>query len=362
MPLPDDLRDECSLVRDPAAFRGSELEAAAARRLDSLLKPPGSLGRLEEIARTLHVIQGSAPLRVRPARVYVICADHGIMDQCVSSQPREVTALLMRGFLAGGLGINCLCRSVDAQALLVDAGCAACMPEHPQLIRAKIAPGTADMSLGPAMSAEQCLAALRLGVELAAQAQRDGVRALGTGEIGIGNSTVATALFCACLGFAPEEICGMGAGCPPGGIEHKISVIRKALRHNEVAVRDADPVAALSAFGGFEIIALAGLIIGAAARSIPVMVDGFISTAAFVAACRLAPAARFYCFFSHASAEAGHVKILRRLGVKPFFDLGMRLGEGTGAALGFTLLDGAASVFNDMLTLESAGVVIPAGG
>ncbi|MDR2801456.1 MAG: nicotinate-nucleotide--dimethylbenzimidazole phosphoribosyltransferase [Desulfovibrio sp.] len=298
-------------------------------------------------------------MRVRPARVYVICADHGVVDQGVSSQPREVTAMLMRGFLAGGLGINCLCRSVNAQALLVDAGCAAFIPGHPQLIRANIAPGTADMSLGPAMDVEQCLAALRLGVQLAAQAHQDGVRALGTGEIGIGNSTAATALFCACLGFAPEEICGMGAGCPPGGIEHKIAVIRKALQQNEKAVRDADPLAALSAFGGFEIIALAGLIIGAAARAIPVMVDGFISTAAYMAACRLAPAARFYCFFSHTSAEAGHIKILRRFGIKPFFELDMRLGEGTGAALGFTLLDGAASVFNDMLTLDSAGVVIP---
>jgi nicotinate-nucleotide--dimethylbenzimidazole phosphoribosyltransferase len=334
------------------------LEERARAHLDNLAKPRGSLGRLEELAARLYCIQeGATPLRARPARMYTIAGDHGVVAEGVAACPQQVTAQMMGNFLRGGAAINALCATAGIDLVVVDAGVAVPLPDHPRLESAKIAPGTANMAKGPAMSREQCLAALELGADLARQAHERGYSALGMGEMGIGNTTSSTAMLCAYLGFAPDEITGMGAGIPSAGLAHKTAVIETALAVNRLAPADADPLAPLAALGGFEIAALAGLVIGGAARRMAVMVDGFIATAAFVAARALNPAVEGYCFFSHGSAEAGHAKALERLGHRPLLDLGMRLGEGTGAALGLFLLAAAADAFNSMATFEKAGVV-----
>lgn len=353
--LPPDLKRECRAIAplDPARLAEAQI------RLDSLTKPVGSLGRLESMARQLHAIQESPTITARPARMITIAGDHGVVDEGVASSPRNVTVLMVRNFLAGGAAINALCAAAGADLLVVDAGVAAPpFPAHERLVSAKIAPGTANMVERPAMTHEQCMAALRLGVDLAEQSYRDGVRVLGMGEMGIGNTTPSSALFCAYFGFSAADMTGMGAGVPKSGLAHKSEVIEKALRRHADVIARGDPFAILAALGGLEIAALAGLILGASARRIAVMVDGFIATAAFAAAWKLAPAARGYCFFSHGSAEAGHAKVLAQLGETPLLDLGLRLGEGTGAALGFMLLDAAARVYNDMATFEDAGITI----
>jgi nicotinate-nucleotide--dimethylbenzimidazole phosphoribosyltransferase len=291
--------------------------------------------------------------------MFTIAGDHGVVAEGVASSPKEVTALMVLNFLRGGAGINCLCEAAGADIRVVDAGVdAEPFQPHSRLIDAKIARGTANMAKGPAMTLEQCARALQLGIDLAETARKDGIRVLGTGEMGIGNTTPSSALFCAYLGFSAVDMTGMGAGIPPAGLEHKTKVIQESLNVNREAVAGGDPLAVLAALGGFEIAALAGLIIGGAARNMAVMIDGFIATAAYVAAARLAPAVCDYCFFCHGSAEAGHGRVLEALGQKPLLDLGMRLGEGTGAALGFTLLDAAARIYNDMATFESAGIII----
>jgi nicotinate-nucleotide--dimethylbenzimidazole phosphoribosyltransferase len=333
------------------------LREDAQHHLDSLTKPPGSLGRLEEVAARLYAVQGRKPLAAKPARMFTIAADHGVVAEGVASSPQAVTMLMVQNFLAGGAAINTLCSVAGAELFIVDAGVAGDIAgEHERLIKAKIAPGTANMAKGPAMSREECLRALCLGITLAETARREGVMAFGTGEMGIGNTTASSALLCAYMGFSAGEMTGMGAGVPHAGLEHKSRIIDQALRVNRDAVASGDALAVLAALGGFEIAALAGLILGGAARRMAVVVDGFISTAAYVAAWKMAPAVRDYCFFSHGSAEAGHARALAKLGEKPLLDLGMRLGEGTGAALGFVLLEAAAQLFNNMATFSSAGI------
>lgn len=340
----------------------SALKQQAQRHLDNLTKPVGSLGRLEELAVKLFAIQTKTPLAAKPARMVTVAADHGVVAEGVASSPQAVTLLMVRNFLSGGAAINNLCAVAGADLRIVDAGVAQAVgADHPLLVKANIAPGTANMAEGPAMSMEQCLRALELGVELAEAARKDGVRVLGTGEMGIGNTTASSALLCAYMGFSAEEMTGMGAGEPGAGLAHKSRVIAKALEANAEAIRSRNAVAILAAVGGLEIATLAGLIIGGAARRMAVVIDGFISTAAYVAARQIAPAVADYCFFSHASAEAGHVRVLEKMGECALFDLGMRLGEGTGAALGFMLLEAAAKIFNDMATFEKAGIDLNAG-
>lgn len=345
----------CNAVRPLDPLRLAE----ARTHLDNLTKPLGSLGRLEELAQKLFAVQESAPLTARPARMLTIAADHGVVEEGVACCPKELTALMVRNFLNKGAGINCLCAEAGAELIVVDAGVDADpFPEHPLLVRARIARGTANMAKGPAMTVEQCQKALELGLRLADEAAAQGVRVLGTGEMGIGNTTASSALFCAYCGFSPAEVTGMGAGVPKAGLEHKAKVIATALGVNAGAVNSGDPVAIMAAVGGLEIAALAGVILGGAANRLMVMIDGFISTAAYAAAWKLAPAVADYCVFCHGSAEAGHRRVLEHLNQRPLLDLDMRLGEGTGAALGFYLLACAARVYNDMATFESAGITL----
>jgi len=333
------------------------LAAQGQARLDDLTKPRGSLGRLEEAALRLFLISGGAVPTADPARIFTVAGDHGVAAEGVSLYPQEVTRQMVHNFLSGGAAINVLARTAGIGLTVVDAGClGGAFPEHDGLAQRKVRRGTANLATGPAMSREDCLRALELGLDLADIAANEGCKAVGTGDMGIANTTPSTALFCAYLGLEPEEITGPGAGLDTQGVQRKAVVIRKGLQVNSAAVASGDPLEILAALGGLEIAALAGLIIGAADRRMAVAVDGFISTAAYVAAWKLCPAVADYCFFSHASAETGHAHIMQALDARPLLDLDMRLGEGTGAALALFVLRSAAAVFNEMATFSGAGV------
>ncbi len=333
------------------------LAAPGQERLDSLTKPRGSLGRLEETALRLYMIQGGAHPSADPAVIFTCAGDHGVAAEGVSPFPQEVTRQMVANFLAGGAGINVLARQAGAELKVVDAGCAGgTFPEHPMLVQAKVAPGTANMAQGPAMTRQQCLQALLLGAGLARDAARRGCAVVGTGEMGIANTTPSTALYCAHLGLAPSLLTGPGAGLDSGGVSRKAAVIERALAVNAAAAASGDPLEVLAALGGLEIACLTGLILGGAAERMAVLVDGFISTAACVCAWKFAPATLDYCFFSHASAEPGHQEVMRALNARPLLDLDLRLGEGTGAALALMVLRASAAIFNEMATFAQAGV------
>ncbi len=333
------------------------LAPAGQAHLDNLTKPRGSLGRLEELALQLFLVQGGQAPVAGPARVYTVASDHGVVAEGVSLFPQEVTRQMVLNFLNGGAGINVLARTAGVELFVVDAGClGGDFGTHPNLVNGKVAQGTANLAAGPAMTEAQCLAALLLGVDLADRAAADGVRVLGTGDMGIGNTTPSTALYCAYLGLDPAGMAGPGAGLDGAGVRRKVEVIRGGLAANAAAVASGDALAILAALGGFEIACLAGLILGGAKNRQFVCVDGFISTAACVAAWKLAPAVADYVALAHASAEPGHRLAVEKLGKRPLLDLGLRLGEGTGAALAMFLLRSAAAIYNDMASFESAGV------
>lgn len=329
--------------------------------LDNLTKPQGSLGRLEFLAMRLALIgaaAGHGPVpQADPARIYTCAADHGVAAQGVSLFSQEVTAQMVLNFLGRGAAINALTACAGVDLVVVDAGVMGpAFPESTGLVRCKIREGTADMSQGPAMTEDECLQALELGFSLASQAASEGFRVVGTGEMGIANTTAATALYCAYLGLDPEMIAGPGTGLDQGGVRRKAQVIQQALSVNHEAVASSDPVRILAAVGGLEIACLAGLILGGAYHKLAVVVDGFISTAAFVAAWRCSPQAQDYIFFAHGSAEPGHRIILKQLDARPLLDLDMRLGEGTGAALAIPVLRGASAMYNNMASFAQAGV------
>ncbi|MBU1003956.1 MAG: nicotinate-nucleotide--dimethylbenzimidazole phosphoribosyltransferase [Proteobacteria bacterium] len=333
------------------------LEPAARAHLDDLTKPKGSLGCLEDFAARLTMIaQGGTP-GVDPARIYTVAGDHGVAKTGVSLFPQEVTRQMVANFLAGGAGINVLAETGGIDVKVVDAGSAGGpYAEHPRLIQMKVAEGTENIAEGPAMSIEQCLKALLNGIELADRAAAEGLRALGTGEMGIANTTPSTALYCAYFGMSPCDMTGPGTGLPAEGVSAKCKIIEQALAVNAGAVTSQDPLRILAALGGYEIATLSGLIIGAAKNRLAVVVDGFISTAAFAAAWKLCPTVSDYAFFSHASAEPGHLKAMQAMQAQPMLDLGLRLGEGTGAAIALYLLRCSANIYNNMATFSQAGV------
>ncbi len=337
--------------------RARDREAAKAR-LDSLTKPQGSLGRLEELAmRLAGMAAGAFPLAVAPARMFTAAGDHGVARQGVSPYPQAVTRQMVRNFLNGGAAVNALCAANGLDLRIVDAGCAGGpFAAHPLLIDRRMGDGTADMTAGPAMSRETCLNAVAAGRGLAAEAASQGFRCLATGEMGIANTTPATALYCACLGLEPETMAGPGTGADPAMIAHKAAVVRRALAVNARALSAGDAVDALACVGGFEIALLCGIMLGAAEAGLPVLVDGFICTAAYVAGRAICPDLAAYAILTHASAEPGHRLAMARLGERPLLDLGMRLGEGTGAAVAYGLVRSAAAVYNGMATFSQANV------
>lgn len=341
--------------------------AAARAHLDSLTKPVGSLGRLETLAARLWAMTGGPPLMVEPALMLTVAADHGIAARGVSPFPQAVTRQMVANFLAGGAAINVLCAANGLSLRVVDAGCAGGpFPAHPLLLDRRQGDGTADMSAGPAMSVPACEAALRAGFALAKDAHAEGFRTLALGEMGIANSTAATALYCALLDLSPEAVTGPGAGAEPPMIARKAALVAQALRVNATAVAQG-PVATLAALGGFEIAVMCGAMLGAAAGGMPVLVDGFISTSACAAALAIAPELAGYAVLTHVSAEPGYAGAIRRMTDaaphaacadwgEPLLSLGLRLGEGTGAALAWPLVKSAAAICNEMATLASAGV------
>jgi len=344
-------------ILDGIAPVDRSIEAEGQAHLDNLTKPVGSLGRLEALALQLYLIQGGQPPQSDPMRVYTVAGDHGVNAEGVSPYPQEVTRQMVLNFLADGAGINVLAKTVGAELFVVDAGCCGGLfDDHPALIQAKVAPGTANLAEGPAMTREQCLQALLLGVSLADRAHEDGVRVLGTGDMGISNTTPSTALYAAFLGLDPAGLTGPGAGLAPEVIPAKTAVIRRGLEANSQAIQSGDPVDILAALGGYEIAALAGLILGGAKNHQLVCVDGFISTAAYLSAWKIHSAVKDYCLLSHASAEPGYSAVIEALDVDPYLHLGFRLGEGTGAACAMFLVRAAANIFNQMATFASAGV------
>ena len=343
------------LVIDPV---NPGLAAQAQAHLDSLTKPVGSLGRMEEIARRLFAVaQGQTPLAVSPAVMFVVAADHGVAEQGVSPFPQSVTRQMVRNFLNGGAAVNALCREAGMDLRIVDAGCAGgAFSPHPFLLDRRLGDGTADMSQGQAMSREACIRGLAEGVKLAFAAEEQGYRCLGIGEMGIANTTAAAAVYCALLDLEPSRMVGPGAGADAAMIRHKADIVRQALEVNAATLAAGDALTVLACLGGFELAVMCGIMLGGAARHLPVLVDGFISSAAYAAGTAICPYLAEYGFLAHASAEPGHQTALAQFAVRPLLQLDMRLGEGTGAAAAYPLLRGAAAIYNGMATFASAGV------
>ncbi|WP_025324442.1 nicotinate-nucleotide--dimethylbenzimidazole phosphoribosyltransferase [Deferrisoma camini] len=331
----------------------TDLEAAQAR-LDDLTKPPGSLGRLEEVAKRLAAIQRTTRPRIGRKRVYTLAADHGVTEEGVSAYPREVTAQMVLNFLRGGAAINVLARHAGAEIVVVDVGVDHDFHGVQGLVHAKVARGTRNLARGPAMTRAQALQALGVGVDLARQAARDRVDLVGIGEMGIGNTTPASAILAAFTGLPPAEVVGRGTGVDDEGLRRKAEVVGRALEVNRPD--PSDPLDVLHKVGGFEIAGMAGVCLGAAALGLPVVVDGFISTAAALVACRLAPRAAEYLFLSHLSQERAHIRMVEHLGQEPLLVLELRLGEGTGAALAMPVIEAAARILSEMATFSEAGV------
>lgn len=332
-------------------------EAAAARAaeaLDGKTKPPGSLGRLEELAIRLAGIHGRLDFSTEPRTVVVFAADHGVVRRGVSAYPREVTAQMVANFAAGGAAVNVLAREMRAATRIVDVGVDTDAEWPASVVAAKVARGTADMTETAAMTRAEAEAAIELGIGIASALSHEGAALIATGDMGIGNTTAAAALSAAFTGRSPEEVTGRGTGIDDHGLERKRDVVRRALDLHRPDAGDA--LGTLAAVGGLELAALAGLIVGAAAERLPVVLDGFIAGASALAAVALAPGARASLVAGHRSAEPGHRIVLDHLGLEPLLDLGLRLGEGTGALLALPLLDSAGRILREMASFESAGV------
>jgi nicotinate-nucleotide--dimethylbenzimidazole phosphoribosyltransferase len=328
--------------------------ASARARQASLTKPPGSLGRLEELSIQLAGISGKEIPTIKDKIIVTMAGDHGVVAEGVSAYPQEVTPQMVLNFLRGGAAINVLARHVGARITIVDMGVAAEMEPHPSLVVKKIACGTANMTKGPAMTRAQAEQAILAGVDVVEAEIAKGLDIVGTGDMGIGNTTPSAAIASVLTGIEPAKLAGRGTGVDDAGLKRKIDAIERALAVNRPDPNDGLDV--LAKVGGFEIGGLAGAILGAAANRKPVMIDGFISTAAAMIAVTLAPAARPYLISAHRSQEYGHSQMLAWLGLKPLVDLDFRLGEGTGAALGISFAEAACKILAEMATFDEAGV------
>ena len=333
---------------DPTAM------AAARARQNELTKPPGSLGRLEELSIRVAGITGDPRPKLKHKVVLVMAGDHGVVAEGVSAYPQEVTPQMVANFLHGGAAINVLSRHVGARVVVVDMGVAADIPPHPDLRVRKVAYGTHNIAHRPAMSRDQALQCLENGAEVFQEQLALGLDILATGDMGIGNTTPSAAIAAAITEHPVEEIAGRGTGVDDSGLGRKIQAIQRALQANQPD--PADGLDVLAKVGGFEIGGLAGAILAAAANRRPIVIDGFISTAAAMIAVSLAPVVRDYLIAAHTSMELGHHLMMKWLGVAPLLDLQMRLGEGTGAALAMSLVEAACKTLDEMATFNEAGV------
>ncbi|GAB2693775.1 nicotinate-nucleotide--dimethylbenzimidazole phosphoribosyltransferase [Paenibacillus thermoaerophilus] len=347
--LEQELSDRLSRIGPP----DEQAVSRAAAYLDTLTKPPGSLGKLETLACRLAGITGELRPDLSRRAVVVMAGDHGVCAEGVSAFPQEVTPQMVMNFLAGGAAINVLARQAGAEVVCVDVGVAAEL-SHPRLVAAKVRPGTGNLAKEAAMTREEALQAVKAGIDVVDRLYGDGVRLFATGEMGIGNTTPSAAMLVALTGIGVEAAVGRGTGVDDAGLARKRDVVRRALDlHRPDA---SDPLGVVAAVGGLEIAGLMGVVLGAASRRCPVVIDGFISTVAALAAVRLCPQAASCLIASHRSQEHGHAAALEALGLSPMLELEMRLGEGTGAALAMHLIDAACRIMSEMATFAQAGV------
>jgi nicotinate-nucleotide--dimethylbenzimidazole phosphoribosyltransferase len=324
-------------------------------RLHSQIRPRGSLGHLETMAARLAAIQGTLIPQVDRKLIFTMAGDHGVAAEGVSAYPQEVTAQMVYSFTQGWASINVLARHVGAEVRVVDCGVAADLPEDWPIIHRKLGKGTGNMVQGPAMSRQQAMEGLCMGAELVGNAAvQEGYQLFGTGDMGIANTTPSAAIVAAFSGKSVASLVGRGTGIDDQVLQHKITVIEKAMALNRPD--PDDPLDVLAKVGGYEIAALAGAVLGAAAAKVPVVCDGFIATAGALIACRLVPVARDYLFVSHRSQEVGHDTMIELLDLPPLLDLKMRLGEGTGSALAMNIIEAAAKVLKEIKTFAEAGV------
>jgi nicotinate-nucleotide--dimethylbenzimidazole phosphoribosyltransferase len=340
------------------------LDAAAAAEAvvhhDRLSKPRGALGRLELLGIHLAGIAGVCPPPVpAPAAVTVFAGDHGVVAEGVTPWPREVTAQMVANFVTEGAAINVLARQMGATVTVVDVGVATPLPaaclDAPGLLHRRVRPGTGNIALGPAMTMAECRTALDVGAEVAAETVLAGAKALVTGEMGIGNTTVAAAVIAALSGRPAASVTGRGTGVNPAVLARKVSVVERALARHASAISEG-PLAVLASLGGFEVAALTGYVVGGAAAGVPVIVDGVIADAALLVAERVVPGVARRCILGHRSVEPGASAVFETLGMAPLLDLGMRLGEGTGACLALPVVEAAARIMIEMATFDEAGV------
>ena len=330
----------------------SEKMAAIQGRINRQAKPQGSLGRLEEFARRFAAITGRDTVQKKV--VFTFAGDHGVTEEGVSAFPREVTPQMVFNFLEGGAAINALARHVGAEVIVVDMGVDFEFKPMNGLLLKKIGRGTANFAKGPAMSRQEAIRCLETGIELAASCRDAGIDLVGTGDMGIGNTTPSAAIAAVFTGLSVPQVTHRGTGIDDAALANKIRVIEEGLRVN--TPDPGAPVDVLAKVGGYEIGGIAGLIIGCAALGIPVVIDGFISTAGALIASELHPHVRDYLFAAHRSAEIGHAHMLERIRLRPMLDLDMRLGEGTGAVLAMGLIEAALQALREVKTFDDAGV------
>ncbi|MCE9550379.1 MAG: nicotinate-nucleotide--dimethylbenzimidazole phosphoribosyltransferase [Betaproteobacteria bacterium] len=322
--------------------------------IDTKTKPLGALGKLENLALRIGLVQQTLKPKLNRPVILVFAGDHGIAESGVSPFPQAVTYQMVLNFLAGGAAINVFARQHSIQLRVVDAGVAADFPPHPDLINAKIAHGTANFLTHPAMTAAQCEAAIAKGKALARAEIEAGSNVLGFGEMGIANTSSAATLMSVLCGLPISQCAGRGTGLDDAGLMNKINILQRALNHHNLPADD--PLRVLATFGGFEVAMMVGAMLGAAEKGAVLLIDGFIATAALLVTSKLQPTVLDYCVFTHRSGEAGHTRLLTVLGAEPLLDLGMRLGEGTGCAVAYPLLQSAVNFLIEMASFESAGV------
>jgi len=323
-------------------------------RLDNLTKPQGSLGRLEEIAKLIVGITGKENPSLKNKVIFTLAGDHGVTEEKISLYPKEVTVQMVYNFLNGGAGINVLAKHIGARVIVADLGVASDLKAGPKLIIKKINYGTKNMAKGPAMTKEEAIQSIEAGIEIFEAEYKNGIDIIGIGEMGIGNTTPSSALTAVLTKRAVKDVTGRGTGLDDQGLENKIRVIEQAISCNHPNVSDA--IDCLAKIGGFEIGGICGVILAAAAKKVPVVIDGFISATGALVAYHLEPKVKEYFIASHCSAEKGHWIILEHLGLSPLLDLNLRLGEGTGAALGISIAEAAVKILTQMATFKSAGV------
>lgn len=342
----------------PLGVRIDELDAELMRqvqaRLDRLTKPLGSLGRLEAVAKQIAGMTRQGRPSVARKLIITMAADHGVVEDGVSAYPQAVTAQMVVNFLRGGAGINVLARHVGARVVVVDMGVAADLPPHPDLVVRKVGYGTRNIARGPAMTRDEAARAIQAGIEIVERELARGADIVGTGDMGIGNTTPSSAIAAVLTGQPAALVTGRGTGIDDAAYAKKVAVIERALSVNRPD--PADPLDVLSKVGGFEIAGLAGVILGGAAARRPVVIDGFISGAAALIAAALEPRVIDYLIASHRSQEPGHRVMLEHLRLQPLLDLDLRLGEGTGGALAMSIIDAACKILNEMATFEEAAV------